>query len=82
MAERLDQMPRRKVAYPWDEWADGSVWLAVRGEDFTVSVASFSSSVQAYADRAGIKAHCRRVDGDRLAFQFVRPEVPADGSAD
>lgn len=60
MATRLNKDTldaARRSRYNWDEWLDGSVWQAVRGEDFTCKVQSFVSQLYKAAYDKGMKIH-------------------------
>lgn len=75
MAKRLEdqQLPPRRTGgprkYPWESWADGSVWRVVKDRDFTCDVPSFRTNLKAHARRHGLKVESRR-DGDALTFRF------------
>lgn len=81
MATKLDEFPaggRGGSRFPFDEWADGSVWQLTRGEhegaDFQQSTASMRAALYAAAKRRGMKVHTRSVrDGtnETLVVQFL-----------
>lgn len=59
MAEKIDTFTnrhKREAIYPWDEWADGSVWRLTRDEDFRVTVNAMKASAYSEARRRGLKA--------------------------
>jgi hypothetical protein len=66
----LERRRGRPPLYPWGEWADGSVWRIVRGEDFRIPAESMCSALRARAARSGRRV-VTRVDGDAIDFQFV-----------
>lgn len=75
MAERIETLKSkgsgRPTKYPWREWADGSAWRAKHGEDFTVSVSGFSSTLRGYADGHDLCVDIRRVTAlGVVEFQF------------
>jgi hypothetical protein len=79
MARVIDQLPdsrRRRSLYPWDEWTDGRVWVALAGEDYTVKHGGFRSAAGSEAKRRGLHVRTRNVyEGDEqigVAFQFSR----------
>jgi hypothetical protein len=72
-SEELPAMARR---YPWKEWADGDVWLILRGEDYLVSDDSFRVSARMYATRHGMFLRSRK-DPQGMVIQFLRKDPPA-----
>lgn len=59
--------------YPWDEWADGQVRRAVRGEDFEVDAAAFTSNLHQAARKRSMKVRTKKEnDGGSVIFQFYR----------
>lgn len=57
--------------YPWEEWADGQWWQAVRGEDYAITDAGFRSCVYNWARLNKMKAQSRR-NADGVVFRMVR----------
>ncbi len=72
MARQLEVLPKdgRSSGYPWDEWTDGSVWLAEPGTDYTCSTANFRSLLWKTAQRKGLTVTVR-AHADGVAFQFA-----------
>jgi len=76
MATELNAMPHpsrtggQNRIYPWDEWANGSVWQVKRGEDFHVSPGTFRGNVAVTARRRGLRA-VTSINGDVVTFQFL-----------
>ena len=62
--------------YPWNEWLDGSQWIAKRGEDHTVPDGRFRVTVNAAARKRGMVARTKLVKEGVVAFQAV----PKSGS--
>lgn len=83
MAKRLKKWPKkysshaqknnRKHRYPWDEWMDGSIWEANRGEDFFTSVRQFQVNLhqRAFAVKEPYYLKTRRTGPNSLTFCFV-----------
>lgn len=70
----MDQVPRGAGArpyYPWHQWADGSRWTLVWGEDYFVTHKAFQSAVYAHAKAHGLIATTHLID-DGMVIQFVR----------
>ena len=72
MADRIEHFPAEQRPptrrYPWHEWADGSVWKLVRGEDFDQEVDQFRNRLYPQAARRNMKVRSAK-----------RVERPADG---
>ncbi len=83
MAEVLEKFPgrenRRNSKYPWDEWTDGQIRKAIKGEDFETTAADFRSMLHAAGGRYGMKVKTRTPhDQESISFQFYKGED--DGS--
>jgi len=74
MATKVDVPVNRRVQtkYRWTEWADGSVWLLKRGEDYTVTDAVMRACIHGYAGRHNLKAHTGKCP-EGMRVQFVLP---------
>ena len=72
MAERLQdaQRPRRRTFYPWAEWTDGSVWRALKGEDFTCDVNHFQTALHQRARQEGKQVETGSPEKDVVEFRF------------
>jgi len=75
--------------YPWDEWTDGSTWIATPNEDFTCKVSSFRAALYDYATRGNMRVHSTVLDSGEVKFQFFSEagnekvaEVPAPKQQD
>lgn len=75
MAKVVESLPftGKTSRYPWKEWFDGRVWQLTQGEDFSVSVESFRSTICASANRMHIKVVTRR-KGKDLYIQAIKCE--------
>lgn len=74
MARVIDKLPGEHQAhgkYPWSEWTDGQVWLAVAGEDFTCAPESFRAVLHNRATFERLSVSVRKCP-DGMAFQFSR----------
>jgi hypothetical protein len=73
VAERLDEYDfgasTRDSKYPWDEWADGSIWKVKTGKDFTCKPTGFRKALQAQAAKREMQVQVRN-EKDGLVFQF------------
>lgn len=91
MAERLetyDWSARRSTLYPWDEWADGSIWRVKQGEDFKVATPSFAATLRARAKALDRTVNIKIEQDSRpragsdvkrqgiVVFQFHRARTP------
>lgn len=81
MAKRLDEFPKPpaggKRKYPWDEWADGSVWEIRRGEDYDVTTENMRVNLHMKAETLFCKARTHRIkddQGEGLVFQFLHTD--------
>ncbi len=70
--------------YPWDEWLDGSQWIAKAGEDFTCPVGRFRVTVTAAARKRGMVARAKVIDPTKgvVAFQALPREAYTSGKGD
>lgn len=73
MAQRIEAIsptPSRHSKYPWEEWADGGVWLLRRGEDFDCLARNMraQAAVYAYRNNLTLTSH---VHEDELEVQFL-----------
>lgn len=83
MARTVDYtVDKKRARYPWSEWADGSNWLVVGGEDYHVSSASFRRVLNAHATAYGMTVDIEYFDvfpedlndhGEGFVFRFNRP---------
>jgi hypothetical protein len=82
LARQLEELPDRfrktgGYKYDWETWANGKVWLLRQGEDFDVSLRSFSAHCHGTAAKLGKRAAVRQVpqeDGvPALAVRFYDP---------
>lgn len=75
MAERLENFDftEARTKYPWHEWADGSTWRLVHGEDFTNETKVMRSVLYKQAREKGLRVRVHR-DGDDLIFRFEKRE--------
>lgn len=93
MADRIEHFPAEQRPptrrYPWEEWADGSVWRLVRGEDFDQEVDDFRNRLYPQAKRRGMKVRSAKrlerpkaegvaLEREILIIQFYSPEGPFD----
>lgn len=76
MAERIETYQWKMGGgggskYPWDEWADGTIWRLTKEEDFPYANAK-SLRVRLYkvANERGMKVRSAIEDGGALVFQF------------
>lgn len=60
----------RAVHYPWDEWADGSIWQVKKGEDFFCTVDSFVAGVYNKAKLIDKRVRVNPGNDDVVTFQF------------
>ena len=79
MAERLesfDFLPHGihgNRRYAWEEWLDGTVWKAKRGEDYVITTVSFQQRLRSKAAALGIKVRANRDEEDgSVVFQFYK----------
>lgn len=75
MAEKNDTLASNRRGptpkYPWSEWADGSAWRIVRGEDYDVPTASMARAIYSHAERFGRTVRVQTLrDHDGVEFQF------------
>lgn len=83
MARRLKKWPKKYTSYarktqirdryPWDEWMDGSIWEAKRGEDFVTSIRQFQTTLHARVHQTGKPYYLktRRTGANAISFCFV-----------
>lgn len=72
MAEPVEDFPQgSRNKYPWKQWRNGQVWKLTRGEDFTLKMADFRSTVYAHATRYGLRARLHS-EGDIIYLQFAK----------
>jgi hypothetical protein len=64
----------RTSAYPWYDWADGSIWQVVQGIDFTCKVESFRSTLSGVAANRGMSVRSKLQDGGSVVFQFYQKD--------
>ena len=77
MARKVDNFPNlTKYDYPWEEWADGNVWVLTPGEDFQCSIESMRATCFNFANKRMLKLRTRVVHGE-LVIQFAPAHVPA-----
>ncbi len=70
--DELKRMPRgRRPKYPWAQWTDGEWWHAKQGEDFTVAVNSFRSTLANHACKYGLRVVTQQTETG-MAFQFTQ----------
>lgn len=81
MAKRLTTFPGGKPEsrrqYPWQDWADGSVWEIRRGDDYDVSTENMRVNLHMKADSLLRKVRTQKVrdqQGEGLVFQFLESE--------
>ena len=77
--EVLDSSEMRPwTKYPWDEWFDGQVRVAVYETDFSCTVGAFKSAVLKAAKRRRLTVKTRTYI-DRIVFQAIltQPDPPA-----
>jgi hypothetical protein len=81
MAKRLDKFPGQtdpqRGKYPWNEWADGSVWEIRRGEDYDVATENMRVNLHLKADALARKVRTHKIADDRgegLVFQFLESD--------
>ena len=65
----------RKAIYPWREWTNGEVWIATKGEDFTVSMTSFQTGLSNRATRENLAVKYTSPDGKQVFFRFSKKEA-------
>jgi hypothetical protein len=58
--------------YPWDQWADGSMWHLRRDTDYKISTKAFRDVCYVHARRNGLKVHTRETDHG-LVVTFRNP---------
>jgi len=81
MAKKLDSYEFRSFgtsgsSYPWDDWADGSIWQLTKGEDFTAKPQTVAQQARKWAKANGFKVHVSaEKDGDKVVLQFVRKDA-------
>jgi hypothetical protein len=63
----------RETKYPWDEWLNGETHIITHGEDFDVSFQAMQAQLHTRAGKEGLKVRTKRLEGDKLAFQFSTP---------
>lgn len=76
MAKRVREVPNipsRRPTYPWDDWADGSIWELTQGEDFDVTVFSLRNQCYMIAVKRGLKCETH-IHGEKLYIQFYEKE--------
>jgi hypothetical protein len=82
MARVVEAWPEKRVlpepsySYPWDNWTDGSIWLADVGVDFPNHTSAFKATLFNYAQRI-TKMRQRKID-ERLAGKTVRRPIKAE----
>jgi hypothetical protein len=68
MADRIQDFPAEERPptrrYPWKEWADGSVWRLVRGEDFDQLTDQFRNRFFSKAKQLGLKVRTTKMIED------------------
>jgi hypothetical protein len=71
VAERIAELNKQatKAKYPWDEWTDGSVWVAYAGQDYNCSDQSF---------RQGLHVHRRNMTDQGYNVR-LETAVPTEG---
>ncbi len=84
MAEVLEVFPdrenKRNSKYPWDEWTDGKIRKAIKGEDYGTTTPDFRSMLHAAGSRFGLKVRTRTPkDQESISFQFFDPEELNNG---
>lgn len=67
--------PGRRInhAYPWEQWADGSAWRAIAGEDFPGKAESFRATLYRVASKLDLTVRTeieRDKDGNGVAVVF------------
>jgi hypothetical protein len=91
MADRIEHFPAEKRPptrrYPWNEWADGSVWKLVRGVDFDQEVDQFRNRLYPQAKRRGLKCRSAKrveragtLEREILIIQFYDPSELSAGA--
>lgn len=91
MAERLpsfdfDKTSKRHEGYPWEEWQDGSPWLILQDQDFSVDLKSMQSQLYLRGKATNMQVRAQiQTDPNRpgIVFQFFpdRPREPATSAA-
>jgi len=62
--------------YPWDTWADGNIWEAVKGADFDCELSSFRGLLHSHASRSGIKVQLQTLTRlGKVRFRFYNPAL-------
>lgn len=66
--------------YDWDSWLDGNQWMLVRGEDYSVSTASFRVQAQTLGATRGLRVITKSsgVRSDEGKEAIVIQAVPRD----
>jgi len=59
--------------YPWDEWADGAIWLAQQEKDFSVTPSSFEQRLRTKAVSLDMKVRVNK-EGIAVFFQFYKED--------
>lgn len=75
MAVKLDEMPKKRGRYPWDEWTDGSVVKVTQGEDFQTAVESFRTQLYGKARSLGKKVELVIEDKSITFRMYPKPET-------
>ena len=72
MVQLIEEVPGdgKYRRYPWNEWTDGKARVATQGEDFTVRLESFRTSLHIEARNRGLKCKTSKVAHNQIAFQF------------
>lgn len=75
MAEKIETLSRNRKGpqpkYPWNEWANGSAWRIVRGEDYEVLTPSMARAIYSHAERYGLDVEVKLLlTADALEFRF------------
>lgn len=76
MAEKLKDYDfsgcGRTGLYPFNEWADGSIYRLRRGEDFTISAKGMSSGLGKWARKNGYLATIHVESDEAVVFQMLK----------
>lgn len=86
MADRIEHFPKEERPqarrYPWREWADGSPWRLVRGEDYDQETDQFRNRFFSKAKQLGLKVRTTKMteknggppNPEVLVVQFFRAD--------
>lgn len=85
MAERVQNFARwstrsvnaekEKNGYPWEEWADGTIWRIHAGADYVIKSSSMKAKLYQQGKRMGIRVRVvvdTHTDPENITFQFLR----------